>query len=156
MFLRKSILNVPSGRASTRESAHPACFRTSRRRLSPDRFNQCLVKFGVLPVHFKADFFSTRHCQIPNDARKLVQHIANWLHASLHHACLQFRCQEIEPLYRSQKSVVLVTCAVLKDLVSCQNKFPNKRHELVQQSYVDSDTGIGNARVPGFDDVDGN
>ena len=115
-----------------------------------DRLDECLVQFGVLPLHLEANFLPASEREVTNDAGKLAQHVADRLHPRLHHARLQFRGQPVESLHRTQKGVVLVRRAVLQDLIAREHQFADKRHQFVEQDNIDADVGIGDGSGLGF------
>src|SRR6202171_4227985 len=74
-----------------------------------NRFDNRLIKLGFLPFHLKADLLARVKRQISNHARKLIPHIVNGLHPSLHDCLLQLFGEEIKTLGGTEQDGILLS-----------------------------------------------
>jgi hypothetical protein len=88
-----------------------------------DGLDDGLVEFGVLPLHFDPHLLAAPVRHVAHRTRELAPDIADRLHARLHHALLQFRSKQVQPLTGREQFAVFGGVGVLHDLVAQKNQF---------------------------------
>lgn len=97
-----------------------------------DGLDDCLVEFGLLPLHLDTDFLPTLDSQVPYDAGKLAPDVANRLHPGFHHPLLQLGGDEVESLRRTGEGGVTEVSSELQDLIPRQDQFAHLVHQSVK------------------------
>lgn len=104
-----------------------------------DGFEQGLVELSLGPDELEMDLLFEVLREVAHDARELVQHVADGLHARLHHLGLDLGRDEVQPLADAEEPEVARLVRELKHLVPDEHELAHQGHEIVQEEDRDAD-----------------